>query len=187
MRNGERLGKRNKQENLHFTCLDGSRAIPLHFVCNGKFDCSDLSDEYLCPLQKRKFKNSKFSNVILSKFDQDDQGIGLPPTVVEQRKIIRQKFHDLWESQFADNAIDFSKRACIPSVLNPISGVRDPCVHCTPGEILCSANTTRLQTSGDHNGVCVQKSKVCDGRPDCAAEEDEMYCNHAFMSLPDSG
>ena len=43
-------------------------------------------------------------------------------------------------------------------------------------QYMCLSNQFKCPSNGTSRGLCIDKSKVCDGKPDCHGEEDEHDC-----------
>ncbi|XP_002121139.4 uncharacterized protein LOC100178546 [Ciona intestinalis] len=101
-----------------FRCLNCNLIIPREEICDGKFDCRDLSDELLCP-EKRIRYDSRLQNALAR------LQIGV----------------DLLKE---DSAVELVHRMCIPECVIQ----RRACEYCRPGEFMCSPTITVGQPCG---------------------------------------
>jgi len=136
------------KEKQCFRCLGDDKNLSLGCVCDGKFDCSDFSDEFFCTKKRHKYKSSLHRLTIIQQF-----GLG-------------------YESK--ESSVDLALRTCLP-YSSMTSNYRQACKHCRIGEIQCSLlrNKTDAITCVSKDQLCNGREDCPEGEDEryCSPSE----------------
>ena len=186
------LDKNKNEATNRFTCLDSSYEISIHQVCDNIVDCSDLSDECLCPINlhkslcKTRFENSNvtvpghYSCGAVNTDCSDFQSIYIKETACASANVVSNVNSETKiQCQAKYRMVVATRCDNIPEC----SDFSDECSGCSPEPEFCKDKCHTFYPMGD---------RYCDGYEDSAYsyssnsecgkgfDEKETYCKRRF-------
>ena len=159
------------KNNSCFQCFDKRLLISFNQVCDGLFDCFDLSDERLCQID---FK-SNFTKHQKRNFQCDDGSLGFTDQLCNKVFDCQDKSDEIqYQQGFKCVALGSAKKCVLPQ-----RNLHDNVPQCSDESDLCKNNSCFKCFD---QRLWISSNQVCDGVFDCYDWSDECLCKQHFDS-----